>query len=214
MQQWQANEISVPFSQMTFITVSSVHTRTIHFIKRWCTHLVLIHCTEEGKKGGLPEFVEEVQNMSEAAGKSCGSYQWLPAGVLPALACVAAASIWRPVGKFGHAKTLLESATVHLQAAKQAAGQDKFDEVGPSPWFFSESAAIARDSFGSLEIFWQDFRCGGGGRMSRERDDLHSCWAKTVSGRHLSTRCIRLYLFGGPSFEIAMHLNQPPSFLS
>ena len=79
----------------------------------------------------MPEFVEEVQTMSEAAENSNESYQWLPPGVLPALACVAAASIWRPVGKFSPAKTLLESAAVHLQAAKQAAGLDKFDEVAP-----------------------------------------------------------------------------------
>jgi hypothetical protein len=93
---------------------------------------VLNNHAEDGKKGGLPEFVEEVQSMAEAAGKSSSSYQWLPAGVLPALACVAAASIWRPVGKFGNAKTLLESASVHLQDAKQAAGLDKFDEVHSS----------------------------------------------------------------------------------
>jgi hypothetical protein len=81
-------------------------------------------CAVDGKKGSLPIFVQEVQTLSEAAKQSCGAYQWLPPGVLPALACVAAASIWRPTGKFSPAKALLASGLEHLRAAEISCGID------------------------------------------------------------------------------------------
>jgi len=75
-------------------------------------------------------FVEEVKSLSEAAKSSGEAYQWLPNGVLPALAYVAAAAIWRPVGKFAPGKELLTTALDFLRAAERAAGLDMFHKVG------------------------------------------------------------------------------------
>lgn len=78
--------------------------------------------TDGTSNSAIPATILQLQQLAKEAIESLALYPVLPPKVLPALAEVIAAAIWRPTGKFSKARAHLAAAQAYLCKAENASG--------------------------------------------------------------------------------------------